>query len=83
VVARRHGIESLLYNWRSAWKAAACVVSASETVNFVPLGVVGETAGRDGPHPRKFWPRRGREPGHSDVSKPRGHSRKNRPRPSA
>ena len=33
VVARRHGIsESLLYNWRSAWKAAACVERASETV---------------------------------------------------
>ena len=43
VVARRHGIsESLLYNWRSAWKAAACAVSAPEPVGFVPLGVVGE-----------------------------------------
>jgi transposase len=43
VVARRHGIsESLLYNWRSAWKAAACAVSTSEPVDFVPLGVVGE-----------------------------------------
>lgn len=46
VVARRHGIsESLLYNWRSAWKAAACAVSASEPVDFVPLGVVGEANG--------------------------------------
>ena len=45
VVARRHGIsESLLYNWRSAWKSTACVESASETVDFVPLGVVGETS---------------------------------------
>ena len=43
VVARRHGIsESLLYNWRSAWKATACAVSAPEPVDFVPLGVVGE-----------------------------------------
>ena len=42
VVARRHGIsESLLYNWRSAWKAAASA-SAAESVAFVPLGVVGE-----------------------------------------
>ena len=42
-VARRHGIsESLLYNWRSAWKAAASAVSASEPVDFVPLGIVGE-----------------------------------------
>lgn len=46
VVARRHGIsESLLYNWRSAWKAAASAVSASEPVDFVPLGVVGEAGG--------------------------------------
>jgi transposase-like protein len=32
-VARRHGIsDSLLYNWRSAWKAAASEVSAAESV---------------------------------------------------
>ena len=44
VVARRHGIsESLLYNWRSAWNAAASAASAAESVTFVPLGVVGET----------------------------------------
>ena len=44
VVARRHGIsESLLYNWRSAWKAAASEANAAESVAFVPLGVVGET----------------------------------------
>ena len=43
VVARRHGIsESLLYNWRSAWKSTACAVSAPEPVDFVPLGVLGE-----------------------------------------
>ena len=47
VVARRHGIsESLLYNWRSAWKAAASV-PPSETVQFVPLGVLSPAA--DGP----------------------------------
>jgi transposase len=33
--------ESLLYNWRAAWKAAAAAGS-STTVEFVPLGVVSE-----------------------------------------
>ena len=38
LVARRHRIaESLLYNWRAAWKAAA---SAAGSTEFVPLGVV-------------------------------------------
>ena len=50
VVARRHGIsESLLYNWRSAWKAAVCAVSAPEPVDFVPVGVVGEVDGESRP----------------------------------
>ncbi len=41
VVARRHGIsDSLLYNWRSAWRAAASM-RAPHAVEFVPLGVVG------------------------------------------
>lgn len=40
-VARRHRIsESLLYNWRAAWKAAAAA-SSSAAVEFVSLGVVG------------------------------------------
>ena len=52
VVARRHGIsESLLYNWRSSWKAAASAVSAAESVEFVPLGVVGEVGGTRRPLP--------------------------------
>jgi transposase len=43
VVARRHGVsESLLYNWRSAWKAAAAAAGSSGAVEFVPLGVLGE-----------------------------------------
>ena len=47
MVARRHGIsESLLYNWRSAWKAA---VSASEPMEFVRLGVVDEAGGEKRP----------------------------------
>ena len=46
VVARRHGIsESLLYNWRSAWTAAASAVNATEPLDFVSLGVVGEAGG--------------------------------------
>jgi transposase len=40
VVARRHRVaESLLYNWRAAYRAAAQRVS--EPMAFVPLGVVG------------------------------------------
>ena len=41
LVARRHQIsESLLYNWRSARKAAAVAMGAAEDVEFVPVGVV-------------------------------------------
>jgi transposase len=41
LVARRHGLsESLLYNWRSARKAAAVAMGGSEDVTFVPVGVV-------------------------------------------
>ncbi|WP_371734307.1 transposase [Acidisphaera sp. S103] len=45
LVARRHRMwESLLYDWRSAWKAAAvAAVGSSDAVEFVPLGVFGET----------------------------------------
>src|SRR5690242_5649434 len=43
LVAQRHRIsESLLYNWRAAWKAAAAAAGSSATVEFVPLGVMGE-----------------------------------------
>jgi transposase-like protein len=44
LVARRHRMsESLLYNWRSAWKAAAAAaVGTSDAVKFVPLGIFGE-----------------------------------------
>jgi transposase len=44
VVARRHGIStSLLYNWRSAWKAAAAVQRAAlPAAEFVQLGVVAD-----------------------------------------
>lgn len=41
LVARRHGIsESLLYNWRSARKAAAVAMGAAENVEFIAVGVV-------------------------------------------
>jgi len=44
-VARRHGIsKSLLYNWRSAWKAAALAApgSASGSPGFIQLGLVAD-----------------------------------------
>lgn len=43
VVARRHGIsESLIYNWRSAWKMATAAMQLPAPVEFVPIGVVGD-----------------------------------------
>jgi transposase len=45
LVARRHQIsESVLYNWRSARKAAAVAMGAVETVEFVPIGLIGGPA---------------------------------------
>jgi len=48
LVARRHQIsESLLYNWRSARKAAALALGAPENVEFLPVGVIdGARRGR-------------------------------------
>jgi transposase len=54
VVARRHGIStSLLYNWRSAWKAAAVAArgTAAQAADFVQLGIIAEAAGRSPPVP--------------------------------
>jgi transposase len=48
VVARRHGVStSLLYNWRSAWKAAtmAAQSTAVRRAEFVQLGVVADATG--------------------------------------
>ena len=48
VVARRHRIsESLIYNWRSAWKMATAAMR-SPSVEFVPVSVVdgGDDVGR-------------------------------------
>ena len=40
VVARRHRIsESLLYSWRSTWKAATAARCPGEPAEFVPIGV--------------------------------------------
>ena len=80
VVARRHGIsESLLYNWRSAWKAAACAVSAPEPVDFVALGVVGEVNRENRPllappQPERWQPRQASEaePGTIEIALPNG-----------
>jgi len=49
LVARRHRIsESVLYNWRSARKAAAMAMGASENVEFIPVGLI-EGPASDGP----------------------------------
>ncbi|MEJ0072204.1 MAG: transposase [Pseudomonadota bacterium] len=40
-VARRHRMsESLLYNWRAAWKAAEAAAHARESLSFVPIGML-------------------------------------------
>jgi transposase len=47
MVARRHRIsESLLYSWRSAWKAAAAR-RPPEPAEFVPVGVFGRAGDGD------------------------------------
>ena len=51
VVARRHGIsESLLYNWRAAWKAAASM-QLPEPLEFLPLGIIDPSAPAEAPAP--------------------------------
>jgi transposase len=48
VVARRYRIsESVLYNWRAAWKAAAAAMQAPVAAPFIPLGVFGGSGHRD------------------------------------
>jgi len=52
VVAQRHGIsKSLLYNWRSAWKAAGLASRARVVppAEFVQLGVVADASGQGPP----------------------------------
>jgi transposase len=48
IVARRHRIsESVLYNWRAAWKAAAAVMQAPVAPPFISLGVLGGASHQD------------------------------------
>src|ERR1700756_4518718 len=62
IVARRHRIsESVLYNWRAAWKAAATVMQAPVGAPFIPLGVLGGSGHQDAamltqPEPRAPGP---------------------------
>ena len=67
LVARRHRIsESLLYNWRSAWKAAAAAAAGSMgSVEFVPLGVFGEANNAAPPMLPPSAPPRPRQAGES------------------
>jgi transposase len=62
MVARRHGIsKSLLYNWRSAWKAAA-KRAALPAAEFVQLGIITDASGQSPPMPTAastVWPRGG------------------------
>src|SRR5271163_3558876 len=52
LVARRHRIsESVLYNWRSARKAAAVAMGAPENVEFVPVGLIDGPATPPPPDP--------------------------------
>ena len=75
LVARRHRVsESLLYNWRSAWKAAAAAaIGSSEAVEFVPLGVFGEA---NNGAPSMLPPPRSRQPesraGAIEIALPNG-----------
>lgn len=51
VVARRHQVsERLLYNGRSAWKAAAGLLRTAEPAEFVPIGVIGRRCWQLGVH---------------------------------
>jgi transposase-like protein len=73
LVARRHRVsESLLYNWRSAWKAAAsAAIGSSGAVAFVPLGVLDEA---DGEAPQRYR-HRNRRDRPSGAKAERGRSR--------
>lgn len=65
-VARRHGMaESVLYNWRSAKKAALKAEAGSTgAIAFLPVGVIGEAANETPamlPSLASLGPRRGAE----------------------
>ena len=75
LVARRHRMsESLLYNWRSAWKAAYAA-RASETPEFVQLGVIGGGSGAPPAMLPRSEPERrdgGENPGGIEIALPNG-----------
>ena len=67
VVARRHGIsESLLYNWRSAWKAAAAAVQRVGDSGVHAARCVGEGSGERRPLLAAPAPERSQPPQTSD-----------------
>src|SRR4051794_29102167 len=48
IVAQRHRIaESVLDNWRAAWKAAAAMMPAPTAPTFIPLGMLGGSDHRE------------------------------------
>jgi transposase len=48
LLARRHRIaESVLDNWRAAWKAAAAMMPAPTAPTFIPVGMVGGSDPRE------------------------------------
>jgi len=80
LVARRHRIsESLLYNWRSAWKAAAAAADSPGATEFVPLGVFNSAGQKslamlsppDAARPRQPGPGDGRSGG-IEIALPNG-----------
>jgi len=75
VVARRHRIsESLLYNWRSAWKAAAAS-QALAMPEFVQVGVIGGTSNAPPAMLPRSEPERrdgGENPGGIEIALPNG-----------
>jgi transposase len=78
VVARRHGISnSLIYNWRAAWKAAASM-HVAEPVEFVRVGIIGRATGEEPallPAPEQAAPSGGHRPsqvGTIEIDLPNG-----------
>ena len=80
LVARRHQIsESLLYNWRSARKAAAVAMGAAGTVEFVPIGLIeGPPSSSEGcsasspPEPTQAPPAADGKAGSIEIALPNG-----------
>src|ERR1700722_5432678 len=69
LVARRHNIsESLLYNWRSARKAAAVAMGAPENVEFIPAGIIEGPVSRSVPALVPAEPEREPEPVQPSLS---------------